>query len=73
MKTTIVFALFLLYFILWNMSDIGILLVAIGSCAGSFTCLPFLSVSCYAGIVASLLRGFTLGSEIATIDIHWKV
>lgn len=64
---------FLAYFIFWEVCDLCIFLVAAASCGGSCIGLTFLSPSCWAGIFASLLRGFRIGSEIAHVDVHWKI
>lgn len=73
MRVVVLLTIFLLYFVFWGTSDVAILGLTLGSCAGTFIGLDFLLIPCWAGVIASLLRGFTLGSQIATIDVHWKI
>jgi hypothetical protein len=61
------------YVAAWSYCDICVLGVAVGSCAASCVGCGFLSFNCFAGILASLIKGFRIGSEVASLDIHWKM
>lgn len=73
MKLLLVCVLFLIYYSLWGVCDYCILIATASSCLGGFVGMGFLTPSCWAGIIASLLRGFRLGSELAHVDVHWKI
>jgi hypothetical protein len=73
MKLVTLFVIFVLYVTLWGIADTGILILTMGSCAGTFLGINFLSISCWGGFLACLVRGVSLGSDIASITIHWKV
>lgn len=73
MKVLIIVGLFLTYYLSWGFCDYCILITTLGSCAGSCSGMTFLFPSCWAGILASLLRGFRLGNELATVNVHWKI
>lgn len=64
--------LFLAYYLSFGFCDVCILFTTLASCAGKCVGLEFLNVSCWAGVLASVLRGFRIGSEIATIDVKMK-
>lgn len=72
-QTVVIVFIFLVYFLSWGVCDICILLATIGSCAGSCVRIDWLAPSCWAGFLASLLRGYRIGSEIAHIDVQWKL
>lgn len=73
MKVLFMAGVFASLFLLWGVCDLCIMLVAVGSCA--LTCLgfPFLGPSCVLGALVCLLRGFRFGSELASVDVHWKI
>ena len=71
--TCIIVLIFLIYFLAWGVCDTCILLATIGSCAASCLRIDWLGPSCWAGFLASLLRGYRIGSEIAHIDVNWKL
>lgn len=73
MKFLLIIGCFLAYYIAWGFCDRCILIVTVASCGGTWVGMGFLGPSCYAGILASLLRGFRLGSEMAHVDIQWKI
>ena len=73
LKVFSLITLFFLYYEFWGVCDRCILIVAGASCGGACIGMGFLNVSCLAGVLASLLRGFRLGNEIAHVDIHWKI
>ena len=60
------------YVALWQFCDFCILGVAVASCAASCVGCGFMTFNCIAGVMASLLKGFRLGSELANVEIHWK-
>ena len=72
-QTAVIVFIFLVYFLAWGVCDLCILLATIGSCAGSCVRIDWLAPSCWAGFLASLLRGYRIGSEIAHIDVQWKL
>lgn len=71
-KIIILICLAYLYLIFWARCDRCILALATGSCALSCFGLGFLSLSCYAGIIAALFQGWEMCHEIADVNIHWK-
>jgi hypothetical protein len=71
-KIIILVCLAYLYLIFWARCDRCILALATGSCALSCFGLGFLSISCYAGIIAALFEGWEMCHEIADVNIHWK-
>ena len=73
MKFLIIVGLFLTYYMAWGFCDYCILAATGASCGCACSGATWLFPSCWAGILASLLRGFRLGNEIATVNIHWKV
>lgn len=72
MRLLLLFMFFVLYVVFWGVSDVAILGLTVASCAGTFVGLNFLSVSCWGGFFAVLVRGITLGSQFASVTIHWK-
>lgn len=72
-RTTVIILIFLIYFLAWDVCDICILLTAIGSCAATCLRIDWLGPSCWAGFFASILRGYRVGSEIAHVDVQWKL
>jgi hypothetical protein len=62
-----------LYIGMWSWCDVCILGLTAASCLGTCTICSFLSFNCIAGVLASLYKGFRIGSEWATLDIHWKI
>ena len=64
---------FLVYYLSFGLCDTCILLATVGSCVGKCVGMNFLGVSCWAGILASILRGFRLGNEIASVEVKWKI
>lgn len=69
---TMLVTFFLVYYLSFGLCDVCILIATLGSCAGKCVGLDFLHVSCWAGVLASVLRGFRVGSEIATVDVKLK-
>lgn len=69
----LVASFFLVYYLTFGLCDYCILAAAAGSCVGTCAGMTFLGPSCWAGVLACLLRGFRLGNEIASVDIHWKI
>jgi hypothetical protein len=72
MRLLLLFMFFVLYVIFWGVSDVAILGLTLASCAGTFVGLNFLGISCWAGFFAVLVRGITIGSQFASVTIHWK-
>ena len=72
-QTLVVVFFFLVYFLAWGVCDLCILLATIGSCAGSCARIDWLAPSCWAGFLASLLRGYRIGSSIAHVDVKWQI
>lgn len=72
-KFVVLMTVFLVFYMSWDLCDYCILFTALGSCGGSFAGLRFLSVPCWSGVVACLLRGFTIGNEVAQVQVHWKI
>lgn len=73
LKFLLLSIIFLVFYLAWEVCDYCIFFTALGSCGGSFAGLKFLSVPCWAGVVSCLLRGFTIGNEIAQVQVHWKI
>ena len=73
MRFLMIIGIFIAYYMLFGVSDVLVLALTIGSCAGVCAGAGFLGPSCGAGLLACLLRGYTLGSEIAQVKIHWKI
>lgn len=72
-QTVVVIGIFLAYFLLWDFWDAGIFMVAAGSCGASCLGIAWLTPSCFAGAVASIIKGVRLGSQIAHVDVQWRV
>lgn len=73
MQALLVALCFTTYYIAWGVCDTCILIITAASCGGACSGLGFLTPSCWAGILASLLRGFRVGNELAHVDVHWKI
>jgi hypothetical protein len=73
MKCLLILAIFLTYYMAWGWCDYCILITAGASCGGACAGMTFLVPSCWGGVLASLLRGFRIGNEIASVNIHWKI
>lgn len=72
LRTLLICIVFLLYFLLWGLSDVLILIIVGSSCGASCLGVPFLAPSCLAGFLVILLRGIRIGSSIAHVDVQWK-
>jgi hypothetical protein len=73
MRMLLILAVSVIYIALWSLCDICVLSIAVGSCMCSCMGCGFMSFNCFAGILASLIKGFRIGSELAAIDVHWKI
>jgi hypothetical protein len=73
MQIVLIVAFFATYYLTWGICDYCILVAAGASCGGVCAGMTFLSPSCWAGVLACLLRGFRIGNEIASVEVHWKV
>lgn len=73
MSIILIVACFLAYYSAWGLCDTCILIATGASCGGVCVGMTFLSPSCYAGVLACLLRGFRIGNEIANVNVHWKI
>jgi hypothetical protein len=73
MQFMLIIGCFLAYYSAWGICDRCILIATAASCGGSCIGMTFLNPSCFAGVLASLLRGFRIGSELAHVDIQWKI
>lgn len=73
MRFLLIIGIFIGYYIMFGVSDALVLGLTIGSCAGMCSGIGFLGPSCGAGLLACMLRGFTIGSELAQVRIHWKI
>jgi hypothetical protein len=73
MRFLLILAVAVIYIAMWSLCDICVLGIAVGSCMCSCMGCGFMSFNCFAGILASLIKGFRIGSELAAIDVHWKI
>ena len=73
MRFLLILAVAVIYIAMWSLCDICVLGIAVGSCMCSCMGCGFMSFNCFAGIFASLIKGFRIGSEIAAVDVHWKI
>ena len=73
MRIALTVGVLFLYLGLWHYCEVCILGVTVVSCAASCTLCNFLSFNCVAGVLASLWKGFRIGTELANVEIHWKI
>lgn len=70
MQLLVVGGIFCAYFFLWDASPLLTFAVACGSCGATCAGLTWLTPSCLAGFVATIIKGVRLGFGIGHIDIR---
>jgi hypothetical protein len=72
LKVAVVFAVLLLYLVLWYTTAEGVFWLTGGTCLFSVFAAPFLIPACAAGVAGSLLRGLHFGTGPLKFDVQWN-
>ncbi len=73
MKLMLMGLMVLTYLALWNVCDFCIMYATAASCGITLLGGSFMFSPCWIGIIATLLKGFRIGSTDAHVDVKWTL